>query len=537
MNESLRHSLKERRHGRNRAIGAPIAPFRSVFALEEDQSSQIYPRTSGQRPQLVLPLASVAGLVVPGVEAELEDGGFDVVPFVLLFLGDVLHQLSGAHRFQLLGEEVPPLVLGSVARIRYAERSASGPLGLIDLPGPRVGDSDRITVALVQQVTGLSSLNAGEHTVHFKRPVVGILVGPVAVDRVHPGPGSGLALGDGIFVEGVVRGRGALHLHAGDQSRRIRLVRGLGDVHAVALHLLPSLLAVLRLRVVRVLDAARRDGLFVSGCNLTVFNHVLFLEHLLEKSVLGLHPHQNSINDASQFAEPLQDGLGVALVNGLLGVLLQTGLNLFLQGGVETAHVLSDLLEERLVDKLIAGVPCDVAADKLAVHTDCATRDLELRGLEASQAAEAGLHQVLPGGIRVVTDAPAEQVVGVQGRRLVLHLDQTERLAGEKVVVALLHQVLVGAAIPLLEDGHRHQPADGCRRCTHVALLEQRLKDGLVNLGCDQTEELVEPGLGIFILLRCPLAHQVGRVVKQGHLGVYVGLSEHGNLLSELYAS
>ena len=55
--------------------------FRSIFALEDHDSSQIDPCAAGKGPQFMLPLTSVAGLVVPGVEAELEDGGLDVVPF------------------------------------------------------------------------------------------------------------------------------------------------------------------------------------------------------------------------------------------------------------------------------------------------------------------------------------------------------------------------------------------------------------------------------------------------------------------------
>lgn len=46
--------------------------FRSISALEEHDSSQIDPCAAGKGPQFMLPLASVAGLVVPGVEAELE---------------------------------------------------------------------------------------------------------------------------------------------------------------------------------------------------------------------------------------------------------------------------------------------------------------------------------------------------------------------------------------------------------------------------------------------------------------------------------
>lgn len=204
MSESLRHSFEERRYGLNRAIGAPDSPFRSHLALEENQPSQIYPRTSGQRPQLMLPLASVAG---------------HVVPFVLLGLRDVVHPFPGPHRFQLLRQEVPPLVLGAVSRIGYAERSASGPLGFIDFAGPCVSNSDRISITLVQCVFAMMPLNTGEHPIHIKRPVVGALVGPVAIDHVHLRAGSGLALGNGSFVEGVVRSRGPFHLYAGDESR------------------------------------------------------------------------------------------------------------------------------------------------------------------------------------------------------------------------------------------------------------------------------------------------------------------------------
>lgn len=59
-------------------------------------------------------------------------------------------------------------------------------------------------------------------------------------------------------------------------------------------------------------------------------------------------------------------------------------------------------------------------------------------GLEARQAAKAGLHQVLARGVRIVADAAAKQIVGVQRWDLVLHPDKAERLAGEEVVVALL---------------------------------------------------------------------------------------------------
>ena len=268
-----------------------------------------------------------------------------------------------------------------------------------------------------------------------------------------------------------------------------------------------------------------------------MLDDILFFKNLLQKPVLGLHAHQDGVDDTPQFSKALLDGLGVAPVHGLLRVLLQPRLHLLPQRRVQAAHVLPNLLKEGLVDKLIAGIPGDVAADELAVHPDRLAGDLELRGLELRQTAEAGLHQVLAGGIGIVTDAAAKQVVGVQRRGFVLKADEPERPAGQEVVVALLDKVLVGATEPLLEDVHRHQLGDGCRRGAHVALLEQRLEDGLVYLGRDQLIELVEPGLRVFVLLHSPLSHQVGRVVKQGHLGVCSGLSEHGNSLSNMYAS
>lgn len=307
--------------------------FRSIFAPEEHDSSQIDPRAAGKDPQFVLALASVAGLVVPGVEAELEDGGLDVVPFVLLLLGNVFHHLSGAHRFQLLGQEVAPLVLRPVARIGNAERTAPCPLGLMDLPGPRVGDPDRIAAALIQQVAGLAALDAGEHAVDRKRPVVGILVGPVAVDGLNGRAGRCLALGYGLLVEGVVSSRGTLHLYTGYQGRRILLIGGLRDVHAVALHLLLPLLTIFRLRVIRVLDTVSRDELLVAGRHLPMLNDKLFFEHLFKKSVLGLHTHQDSVNDSPQFGKALMDGLRVAPVRGQLCVLLQPWLDLLPKGG------------------------------------------------------------------------------------------------------------------------------------------------------------------------------------------------------------
>ncbi|RNC64456.1 DUF1016 N-terminal domain-containing protein [Proteiniphilum sp. X52] len=53
------------------------------------------------------------------------------------------------------------------------------------------------------------------------------------------------------------------------------------------------------------------------------------------------------------------------------------------------------------------------------------------------------------GGISVEADASAEQVTGVQRGGLVLQTDEPGRPAGQKIVVALLNQVLIEAAEPL----------------------------------------------------------------------------------------
>ena len=124
MSDGLLHTRRETKNGRNKAVPASGSPFRIRFALEERESPQIYPHTSGKSPQLVLPLASVAGLVVPCVEAELEDGGLHVVPLVLLLGRDVLHQLSRTHGLQLLRQEVTPFVPASLPRVGDAERAA-----------------------------------------------------------------------------------------------------------------------------------------------------------------------------------------------------------------------------------------------------------------------------------------------------------------------------------------------------------------------------------------------------------------------------
>ena len=149
-------------------------------------------------------------------------------------------------------------------------------------------------------------------------------------------------------------------------------------------------------------------------------------------------------------------------------VLLQPWPGPLPEGRVQPAHILANLLKESLVDEFMARIPCNVATYQFAVHADCPAADLELCGLKAGQPAEAGLHQVLAGRLGVFADAATE------GRR--------------------------GSA--------------------HVALLEQGLEDGLVRLACHQRKKLIEPGLGVVILLRGPLTHKVGRIVKQGHLNI-----------------
>ena len=245
MSDSLPHTRQEIENGRKSVVLSSSISLRRYFALEEHEPSQIYPHASGEGPQFMPPLTSVAGLVVARMEAELEDGRLHIVPFTLFLGRDVLRQLSGTHGFQLPGSEVSPLVPASHFGIWDAERSAFGRLRLIDLPSACVGDSHCAAVALVKQVSGLAALNAGEHAIHLKCPVAG----------------RSFTLRYGSFVESMVGGSGAFHLHAGYEVRGLfLLVGGFGDVHAEALHLLLAFLSVFGIRVVRVLDTAGRSA-------------------------------------------------------------------------------------------------------------------------------------------------------------------------------------------------------------------------------------------------------------------------------------
>lgn len=194
MFDSLLHTSQETKDGRKRAVMTSSMPFRDHFALEEDEPSQIYPHGSGKGPQLMLPLASVAGLVVARMEAELEDGRVHVVPLALFPGRDVIRQLSGTQGFLLPGSEVPPLAPASSFGVWDAERSAFGCLRLIDLPGACVGDSHCAAIAIVKQVPGPAALNADENAIHLKCPVAGILVGSVAADGLHHVAGRGFTL-------------------------------------------------------------------------------------------------------------------------------------------------------------------------------------------------------------------------------------------------------------------------------------------------------------------------------------------------------
>ena len=88
-------------------------------------------------------------------------------------------------------------------------------------------------------------------------------------------------------------------------------------------------------------------------CPQSVLNDILLLEHPLEQSVIRLHPYQNGIYDAAQLAETLLNGLRGALVDRLLCILLKPGMNLPLQGRIQTGHISVDFLKERPVDVAI----------------------------------------------------------------------------------------------------------------------------------------------------------------------------------------
>ncbi len=166
-----------------------------------------------------------------------------------------------------------------------AERSALGGLGLMNLYGLHVRNSHRIPIALVQQVTGLATLDSGKDPTRGEYPVFCTLVGTVAVDSAGVGSRRSPALGDGFPVECIVGCCCTFHLHVCNQRWGILPVSGPGDVHAVALQLLLTLLAVPGIRVVGVLEAGGGDGPLVTWRYSSMLDDVLFIEHALE-----LHP-------------------------------------------------------------------------------------------------------------------------------------------------------------------------------------------------------------------------------------------------------
>lgn len=94
MFDSQLHTRQDTKDSRKRAVLTSSMPFRDHFALEEHEPSQIYPHASGECPQFMSPLISVAGLVVARMKAKLEDGRLHVVPFVLFLEWNVLHHPS-----------------------------------------------------------------------------------------------------------------------------------------------------------------------------------------------------------------------------------------------------------------------------------------------------------------------------------------------------------------------------------------------------------------------------------------------------------
>ena len=153
----------------------------------------------------MLPLSSVAGLVVAAVEAELEDGRLNVVPLVPFRLRQVVQMLPEEHRLLLAGREVPPSAATSV-RVRDAQRTAACPHRLINNTRLRVRHLRAALRVPLYPETGSAVLHACEHTVARKAPVLRALVCAVAVDLLHTAARHRLALGDSLFEEAAVRG-------------------------------------------------------------------------------------------------------------------------------------------------------------------------------------------------------------------------------------------------------------------------------------------------------------------------------------------
>ena len=169
-----------------------------------------------------------------------------------------------------------------------------------------------------------------------------------------------------------------------------------------------------------------------------------------------------------------------------------------------------------------------VAADELAVHAHAPARDVELLDLRTGDLLKALLHQVCAVLCVVLANAAAEQIPCVERRKLIVKALQAQRLAHEQVELATVEQVLVAAAVALLEHRHGHQHADrGVGTTLLLAIREQDAECPLVYPAGDKVKKLVVPRRRGGVLLDRSLAHHTRWRCEYVKLLVGICLAKH----------
>ena len=264
--------------------------------------------------------------------------------------------------------------------------------------------------------------------------------------------------------------------------------------------------------IVGILDVPGTDLLLVPEDCLSILHGILFVEDTVEKEpvfFLSLYTDKYPVYQAAQNLETLMDGHAAGTVFGLLPVLANVGLNLLPKGRIKTADAVPGPHLKGAQDDAVAGEPGDVAADELAVHADGPALDLENPDLLSRYVLEAGVHQVYSMPFLVIDNTTAETIIGVKAWNLLRKAHNTEGPARQQVILAFLEELLVTAAETFLQHGHGCKFPNGCRRGTHYSALEQWTEVLLIYLARHKLEKLVVPCLGIVVMVRGTLAHQV----------------------------
>lgn len=509
--------------------------------IKEQKSAHVNPQAACYGLYLMLEQPPVSGLVVPRMEAILEDGRLDVVALLAFLEGDGLDLPAGDGLRDLLLVEVTPCGLSVIVGDGYLPGAGLDGSGDDYLTGLLVHDFQCLLILAVKVKAGWLAL----YTVGDETEPVGLILGKLAVGLALVGSvcmdGFDLVTSDlsrafhGILDEAVVSSAGWLYGNVSDEVGLILLIAGLCDVCGVALHLLTSLATIVSLWVVGVLHALGADLALVADCySRLLVLLILLIEHTAEQRLLTfLALHEDEVNYDAQTEQALMHGLRVVVIDCLgriLGIELK---GLFPHGLVGDGFdlVLCDLLAVGLLDKLIAGVPGDIARDKLTVHTDALARDAVLSSLGSGNLLETLLEKVHAMILLVLADSAAEAIVGVKRRALLIQRNQAKRLAEKQVETAVLIQLFVTAPAAFLEDAHRIEYAGrsigAAVAVAGVAFCVERLEDALIHLRGHLAVELVVPGIGGIILLTLTLAHEIGRGTEHVQLLVCGAFLEH----------